>query len=844
MTTLPHSWIHGTRGKRPGNWWYLKPKHHACMRIQVLDENIEPEPDCTGVFKPWDWCRDVVAFDPDAPWRAWIPSFDPRPYSHGPVYSWLFPNHAASKWNVQGSLSSWAIHPSIIAHCELVPSLFHYASALATSCAWTGPLPPKNPDLTALGRHYRTLQDANNHLWTYRRAVLDVLSFIAYLLLQYYILRSKDWVSCKLLHNYPPSLRYFLKLHLFDGQKRFRGVILDMDRFYPFFHSNQDICRPFLELMDEWTPWPIPLAILHNYQGHDEHYNTIFDPERLKSCPASLPEGGVYVVARTGDRTGYVPTTPRVVAALEKSFHSIRCESEIDGYNARIFCLDQPITERYCENLIDPQNIQSFCFAQETFVQVIHLVSTSPSPPPTEARFSKRRRLGDASEKSLNASDDLLGGELSIPTQSTSSRKSGTLVNVSTTNGLIATEVSQSCKQRLDEISTSVSHLSSSDLNVRLGRAFKPSISWIKPEVSLLGRLGFPLDIASQHPLPSSLPNKDKLQQLLRGADFRCLPGTCSSWLAETALVPSSLGNSRSLLPLTADDIHLDFVNNLIVRLPYKSEMVLICYFEQFPDAKPAELLAVCIRFGMPVFISWPRDVGKRWASEYREDQGECAVTHQELVVTFIAPALTTAQACREWLTRIQRLCRRPEARGLLFYGGYVSRLMVEVMGTEHVRDVMKGPSHRFLAHGDRNMLKDEKEWDYRDSEMGGDFISDPMLTEMYGVTEDRTRSLWPPLEHFNEMDRWTGMWSDQNETWFRSVWDLIRDGRMSPQAWHTSRAGTSLQVGLFPQATAERKMAPFRKSARLFLEKWRSEGIRYLNGTPLAGAGEIRMKP
>jgi hypothetical protein len=811
-----------------------------------------PEPDCSGVLKPWDWCRDVVTFDPDAPWRAWIPSFDPRPYSHGPLCSWLFPNHATSKRNVQGSSSSWAIHSSIISHFEVLPSLFHCASALGVSCAWTGPLPPKAPDLTALGQQYRTWEEVNNNLWTYRRPILDVLSFIAYLLLQYYILQSKDWESCHLLGDYPPSLRYFLKLHLFDGQKRFRGVILDMKRFYPFYRSHRDICRPFLELIDDCVPWPIPLAILHNSRGQDEDYDTAFDPKRLKSCPVSLPEGSVYVVERTGDRTGHVPTTPRFIAALEKSFHSILCESEIDGYNARIFCLDQPITEGFCDNLIDPRKIQNFCFAQETFIQVIHLVSTSPSTPPIESRSSKRRRMGDASGESSDSN-----AESSIPRshndhpqsthpQPTPCRDSETLSDAPPVDGLTATvsiKLSRPRKRGFDEMQTSMSQLSFSPLNGCLGRVFKPSMSWIKPEVSLLGRLGFPLDVTSQHPLPTSLPNKDQLHQLLRSADFQCLPGTCSSWLAETALVPSSLGDLISLFPLSEEDVHLGFVDNLIVRLPYKSEMVLISYVEQFPDAKPVELLAFCIRFGMPVFISWPREAGKRWASEHRKNQGDCVVLHQELVVTFIAPGLTTAQACREWLARIQLLCRRPEARSLLFYGGYVSRLMVEVMGKEKIRDVMKGPSHRFLAHGDRHMLKDEKEWDYRDSEMGADFISDPMLTEIYGLTEDKMRSLWPPLEHFNEMDRWTGIWSQQNETWFNSVWDLIRDGRMIPQAWHTPRAGVSLQVGLISQAAAERKMAPVRKSARSLLTKWRSEGISYLDGTPLEGGGEIRMK-
>jgi hypothetical protein len=270
--------------------------------------------------------------------------------------------------------------------------------------------------------------------------------------------------------------------------------------------------------------------------------------------------------------------------------------------------------------------------------------------------------------------------------------------------------------------------------------------------------------------------------------------------------------------------------------------MVLICYVEQFPDAEPTELLAFCLRFGMPVFISWPREIGKIWASAYRDQNADCTATHQCLSVKFIAPTSTTAEACQDWLEHIQRLFRRPEARSLVFYGGYVSRLMVEFMGREQLKDVLRGPSHTFLAHGNRHMLKDQSEWDYRDSEMGADFASDPMLTEIYGLTEDRTKSLWPPLEHFCEMARWTGVWSDHNETWFDLVMDLIRDGRMTPQAWNTTRAGVSLGVGLLHQATAERKIVPVRKSARLLLEKWRSKGIRHLVNTPLGRSGEIMM--
>jgi hypothetical protein len=189
MTTMNHRWIHGTRGTQPGQWYYLRNSNN--MRITLLDEDIKPSHDCTGALKPWDWCRDVVPFDPAAPWRAYIPAFDQRAYSYAPLCSWIFPNHATSTRNVQCNTSSWSVHPDIVKHFEiLVPSLFHFASSLAVSCLWNGPPPPKAPDFSALQTHFLTPEEVNFHLWTYRRPILDALGFIGYLFLQKYLLQS------------------------------------------------------------------------------------------------------------------------------------------------------------------------------------------------------------------------------------------------------------------------------------------------------------------------------------------------------------------------------------------------------------------------------------------------------------------------------------------------------------------------------------------------------------------------------------------------------------------------------------------------------------------------------
>ena len=283
------------------------------------------------------------------------------------------------------------------------------------------------------------------------------------------------------------------------------------------------------------------------------------------------------------------------------------------------------------------------------------------------------------------------------------------------------------------------------------------------------------LDILVEHdPIKDSVrASRTEIENALASRPIRYFPGTCLSWLVETSVVVPNFGCPVPITPVSAVGMDVDFINKLRVQLPWRTEMIIISYLERFPDATSDELLRFALKYGLPVVVSWDQNHGRKWAQGYRDEHGPCSEYHEVLAHRPIPSTLTPSRICQNWLDRVTYLFHHPEARRFIFYGGFISRLAVEIMGQDYLSQAVQGPSHRYLAHGQRTVIQEETQWESRDSEMRCTSAEDEVLKDIYGYTTEN-RSLWPPLPVFLESERWTGLWSNHNETWFKKMMEMI----------------------------------------------------------------------
>jgi hypothetical protein len=764
-----YQWIHGSRGNRGGDWHYLKPQDSRDMCLQVLDTDIQPQLDETGTLKPWDWCRDVMVFDPDAPWRGYIPSYHSSPYrppsSAAPVWSWLFSNHALAKPNIETTPSgSFCINSSIVQDMRSVlPSLFSFASEFRLRSGWDGPPPPITPDLQHLGLQLTSRAQAQAHLWDYRRFILDVLGFIAYLFIHLYSCKGRDWTAASIFQSFP-QIKDFLGNHLFGGQ-RFRGVIIDMEKFYMICRNDAKVRESIIRLIRVNPVAPIPLAILHNYEGMDRQYLAAFDFRSIPSTLGRIADMSTFVAMSTFEVVGYLPKSKPAMKRYLHDYQSVDYQSQIDTLNTRLIFLDKPRWGSEPAKLEPEEFEKDFHTGKISLNYLLAFDSGERDSLKIAERPSRRVRV----EKPLppHPQPAPLSDTFSMqsihatPPLSSRKRKHG--------------EMDSTTSRNSEEVQALSYTHSASLLH---GRATPPEVVVVttaaqKDQIDLAIASG----LAKDQP---TVPPNHSIAHLLRDKCTRTIS-------LSDQFVRNNFGGNRSVVTIASIPLNAfnpDFLQRIMVRIPDHTEFVLMRYLQQFKDASGLELFAFCLSHGVTVFVSWKWEDGKHWGSDHLLHHGACEESHEALQPLTIAPRLLAYELCEQWIQRINRLCRLPESGALFFYGTYISRLLVEFGGSDLVEQSVTGPSHKFLAHGIRHLFKDTGEWDFRESEMRPDFGRIPMLQEIYGITEDGTRSLWPPLENFVESSQWIGVWSDQNESWFRERMEMLRAGVLVPENW------------------------------------------------------------
>jgi hypothetical protein len=305
--------------------------------------------DDSGFIRPWDWCRDIVAFDPEHPWRARIPAYDPLFYvvdQHR--LSWIYPNHTSPRKTVMRLESgTFVIHQPIVASARsVVTPIFQFAAQLATKMSWSGDFPNQVPDLTDLDGEWKTENEVLRRLWSLRRPVLDVLGFIAHLLIQYDTVRN--WEESSIFKGQNESwLLQFFKNHLFSGQY-YRGMMIDSSKLHELWNTNNRLCKAiFSPIMCIPPKHPFPLAILLNFHSDDLAFTTFFGFTDIRTEVGAIGSVSNFLLKSVGDSQGQRVRDNKTNAGLVRKLKSVTYTSQIDAFNVRLFFLDKPKREPY-----------------------------------------------------------------------------------------------------------------------------------------------------------------------------------------------------------------------------------------------------------------------------------------------------------------------------------------------------------------------------------------------------------------------------------------------------------------------------------------------------------------
>ena len=359
----------------------------------------------------------------------------------------------------------------------------------------------------------------------------------------------------------------------------------------------------------------------------------------------------------------------------------------------------------------------------------------------------------------------------------------------------------------------------------------------------MVGHTGITLDLGSIDIIQAK-PNDitDSLSKLISGSKLSYSLGLSSAWVVESGLVGLSFGHPTLIHDLSGSPLEPSFARGLEISLSWKSELILLACIEQNPFVNGDNLLRFALSYGLPIFISWSRQAGKEWADTYATDRPQCVEFHEVLSPSPIATGLSPAQTCLRWRNRVQYIFHRTDSIRLLFYGGYLPRLALHIMGPAYFSAALRGPSHMYLAHKQRVAIDVDGEWDSRDSEMYANPEEDEILQDISGYTTTEGLSLWPPLHIFLKSDQWTGIWSNHNEAWFQKMWKMVEEGALKPQPWGDRHGGQKIGVGLRAQRPSERKAAAVRRIGGDLLEGWRAGGMNEFGTTPIRTSGKLRL--
>lgn len=218
------------------------------------------------------------------------------------------------------------------------------------------------------------------------------------------------------------------------------------------------------------------------------------------------------------------------------------------------------------------------------------------------------------------------------------------------------------------------------------------------------------------------------------------------------------------------------------ITYPPATELKLAHFLLENREAFRSELVALCLRNGMPFRLQFTFKYGGRLQARAREElrqasDGEGVLPAWRRSSKVEGPAFPShyvpGRNYSAYLDAIERIERYPQAQRLLFYGGLTWRLAIEYIGTKLAEEVGTGPSKawKLVGGGPPPDLKNGLE-----TEVYEPASEDELVRIVHGTFPDGS-ALWPPQEVFLQSWRWRGEWSAENETWFLDRADELRRG-------------------------------------------------------------------
>lgn len=340
MPSNPFKWYSGTRGPYPGRWLVYRSENLS-RSIQTPDlENVQLMVSPRGNLLPWDWCCDVLYYDPTQPWLAFIPISDAADYENSArKQSWIYPSHSNNQDNVRpSSRGGYTASLGIIEHAATwLPRIKLVVDDLAQVYPWPHSL-PNIPDTKMLALRLDTPDQVLAHLWDFRRPLLSLLGFIHYFISSQYLCAGRSVRDCPALQN--QEIFTFVRDHIFTGQS-YRGALIETERFHKQFKSDPESCEPILQLLEPQVNSPIPLVI-----HHPPPFNTVRIPRlnnvlSLPTLKAQLGKQTAYMMKECTARSGIHISNNKVVARARAHRYGVTLQSELDGVNLILFFFDK-----------------------------------------------------------------------------------------------------------------------------------------------------------------------------------------------------------------------------------------------------------------------------------------------------------------------------------------------------------------------------------------------------------------------------------------------------------------------------------------------------------------------
>lgn len=237
------------------------------------------------------------------------------------------------------------------------------------------------------------------------------------------------------------------------------------------------------------------------------------------------------------------------------------------------------------------------------------------------------------------------------------------------------------------------------------------------------------------------------------------------------------------------------FLNDCHLAFPPSSKAWLLELIIANPYVTKSEICTKALKGGIAFRVGIPPSYEQSYAGARREELREakalprttpfwtnetwsCLLDPPLRLVSDLQPFLPPQIAVNNSNTLIGAQYRRnldrarydPRLPLMLLYGGELARIAYQIGPRDMVLRLLTNPSDCWVAY----QAKAEVDGKYI-YETYANPADDPLAATLLGQFEYlQQRSFWPPVELFYGDLKWTGRWSEANETWFTSIWDKI----------------------------------------------------------------------